>query len=661
MNFTGIFRKSGAGLILLALSFSTFAQSKAFDISQMDTSVEACYDFYAYTNGSWIKNTQIPSDRARYGTFDIVRDKNQNVLREIVETATKNTKVGRGSNEQMIGDFYASCMDEAAIERAGLKPIEPFLKQIEKIKTKSDLQTAITVLHNDGLPAVFSFGAGVDAKNSSMNLAALRQGGLSLPNRDYYTSEKFNEMLGKNAAHVEKMFTLLGDEPAQAKANAGTVLKIQTRMAQASKSPLELRDVDKNYNKITLADLQKRGAPRFAEINIGQPAFFEEFSRMLSDISVGDWKTYLRWMTVFNASSAGLPKRFADENFDFYGRTLRGVKGPQLRWKRCVEDTDIMLGEAVGEEYVKKNFQPAAKKRMNEMIDNLFAVYRERIGRLDWMSKETKEKALVKLGAIRRKVGYDENPRGYAGLKIDRHSFFDNLTRVQQLQIARNLRDIGTPVDRNRWYMTPQTVNAGYAAVFNEINFPAGILQPPFFNFAADDAINYGAIGGVIGHEISHGFDDSGSRFDADGNLISWWAADDSRKFSEKSSCVIDQYAAYEVVPGVNLNGELTLSENIADLGGLAIAYEAFKKAEAKNPGKTIDGFTPEQRFFLSYARTFAAKMTPEAAKVQTQNGPHSIGRFRVNGVLSNMPEFAEAFGCKIGTPLVREKRCQIW
>jgi putative endopeptidase len=382
---------------------------------------------------------------------------------------------------------------------------------------------------------------------------------------------------------------------------------------------------------------------------------------MVSDVPVSDWQAYLRWMTVFNASFFALPKQFTDASFDFYSRTLRGVKEPLPRWKRCVADADLVLGEAVGAEYVKKNFQPAAKKRMNELIDNLFAVYRERIGRLDWMSQETKEKALVKLNAIRRKVGYDENPRGYPGLKIDRHSFWENLTRAGQLEIQRDLADIGRPVDKNRWYMTPQTVNAGYAAVTNEINFPAAILQPPFFDFAADDAINYGGIGFTIGHEITHGFDNRGSKFDGAGNLISWWTADDRRKFEEKASCVINQYNAYEVVPGVNMNGELTLSENIADLGGLAIAYEAFKKAQAQNPGKTIDGFTPEQRFFLSYARTFAAKITPEAAKVQTQNDPHSIGRFRVNGVLPNMPEFAEAFGCKIGKPMVRENRCRIW
>lgn len=668
------FYPAAASFLTLALSFSVFAQNTAFDLSQMDTSVEACTNFYDYANGAWLKNARIPGDSSRYGTFDIVRERNQNILRDIIETAAKNTKAANGSNEQLIGDFYASCMDEAAIEKDGLKAIEPYFERIEKIKTRTDVQNAITFLHRDTLPAVFYFGANIDQKNSSMNIAALRQAGLSLPNRDYYTSEKFSDMLEKYRAHVEKMFALAGDDAERAKARAAVVLKLQTRLAQNSKSPLELRDVDKNYNKIGLADLEKlapdfdwnayfkeRGAPVFNEINVGQPEFFREFNRMLTEVSADDWKTYLRWMTIFNASSFALPKRFADENFDFYSRTLRGVKQPPPRWKRCVDDTDALLGEAVGAEYVKKNFRPAAKKRMNEMIDNLFAVYRERIGKLDWMSRETKEKALVKLGAMRRKVGYDENPLGYNGLKIDRRSFWDNLTRVGQLENRRDLSDIGRPFDKNRWRMTPQAVNAGYAAVVNDIHFPAGILQQPFFNFEADDAVNYGGIGFVIGHEITHGFDNRGSRYDGDGNLKSWWLAGDRQKFEEKASCVVAQYAAFEVLPGVKINGELTLPENIADLGGLSIAYDAFKKALAKNPQPKIDGLTAEQRFFLSYARTFAAKTTDEAARLQVQNDPHSLGRFRVNGVLSNMPEFAEAFGCRAGNPMVRRTGCKIW
>jgi putative endopeptidase len=668
------FHKSAVSLITLLLSVSIFAQNSAFDPTQMDTSIDACTDFYGYANGTWLKNVQIPGDRSRYGTFDIVRERNHRILREIVESAARSGRAAPGTNARLLGDFYASCLNEAAIETDGLKAIEPYLKRIEKIKTIRDVQAAIAFLHKDVLPAVFYFGANIDQKNSSMNIAALWQDGLSLDNRDYYTSEKFNETLEKYRAHVEKMFTLLGDDAERAKTNASAVLKIQTRLAQHSKTPLELRDVDKNYNKISLADLRKlapdfdwnayfkaRGAPAFDEINVGQPAFFEEFNRMLSDVSVGDWKTYLRWMIVSNAASHALPKRFTDENFDFFSRTQRGIKEQPPRWRRCVEYADDLLGEALGAEYVKKVFQPAAKKRINEMIDNLFAVYRERIRALDWMSAATKEKALVKLGAIRRKVGYDESPLGYAGLKIDRRSFWNNLTRVGRLDAQRGLADIGKPFDKNRWRMNPQMVNAGYSAVVNDMHFPAGILQPPFFNFEADDAVNYGGIGFTIGHEITHGFDNRGSRYDGDGNLKSWWLAEDQQKFEEKASCVTAQYAAYEVLPGVKVNGELTLPENIADLGGLSIAYDAFKKALAKNPQPKIDGFTPEQRFFLSYARGFAGKMTPEAARLQAQSGLYPPWSLRVNGVLSNMPEFAGAFGCKMGKPMIRKNRCRIW
>lgn len=666
-------RRAGAVLILFALSVSAFGQGRAFDLSLMDPSVEACDDFFQYANGNWVKSTQIPADRSRYGTFDIVRERNQNLLRDILEAASKNSRAAAGSDEQLIGDFYASCMNEAAIEAAGLAPLEPFLRQIEQIRDARGLQAVMTALHQAGVPAVFFFGASVDAKNSSLNIAAARQGGLSLPAKDYYLDEKFKDVREKFAAYVADMFVLLGEDPARAAADAATVLKIQTRLAQASKSRLELRDPEKNYNKIALAELEKlapafdwgayfaaRGAPKFAEINVGQPRFFEEFNRMLGDVPPAEWKTYLRWMALNNLTVV-LPKKFNDRSFDFYGRTLGGIKEQPPRWKRCTEETEYVVGEALGQKYVERHYTPAAKKRMDEMIDNLFAAFRERIGQLDWMGAGTKQQALAKLGAIKRKVGYNESPRGYRGLKLDRKSYADNFARSSRFEIARDLQDIGRPVDRTRWDMTPQTVNAGYAAVYNEIIFPAGVLQPPFFDFAADDAVNYGAVGFFIGHEITHGFDNRGSRYDAEGNLRSWWAPEDRQQFDAKAACLAAQYGGYEVLPGVRINGELTLAENIADLGGLTIAYNAFKKALAKKPQPAVDGFTPEQRFFLSYARSFAAKSTPEALKLQVQTDVHSNQRFRVNGVLSNMPQFAEAFGCKAGGPLVRASRCQIW
>jgi putative endopeptidase len=673
MHFPNILRTAGAALVLAAVSATTFAQSKAFDISHMDRTADACADFFQFANGTWVKNTQIPGDRASYGSFDMLIDSNQQALHDILETAAKNTSAKKGSSEQLISDMYASCMNEDAIEKAGTAPIDPYLKQIDKINSAKDLQTVIARMHRDGIPGVFRFGDTIDAKNSNLNIASVSQGGLSLPNRDYYLDARFKEIRDKYVVHVTNMFVLLGEYAAKAKADADTVMRLQTRLATASKSRLELRDPDKNYNKIAPGDLQKitpnfdwnayikeRGAPAVAEVNVGQPKFFEEVNRMMTDVSLADWKTYLRWMTVNDAANA-LPKRFDSEHFNFYSKTLSGVQEQEARWKRCSAMTDGVVGEALGAEYVKKAFTPEAKKRMNELIDNLFAVYRERIQNLDWMSPATKEKALIKLNAYKRKIGYSDNPRGYAGLTLDRKSYFDNLIRFTRWDINRDLQDIGKPVDKTRWIFTPPTVNAGYIAQYNEIDFPAGILQPPFFNFAADDAINYGAIGAVIGHEITHGFDDKGSKYDAEGNLKPWWTDEDRKKFDEKTSCVSDQFSEFEVLPGVKINGPLTLGENLADLGGLTLAYNAFMKSQAAHPQPSIDGFTPAQRFFLGYAQVWASKYTDESLKLQVQNDVHANARFRVNAPLANLPYFAEAWGCKVGDKMVREKRCQIW
>ena len=674
MRYSNALRKIGAGLILGALFVSTFAQTKpAFDLTRMDKNALACDDFFQFANGTWVRNTEIPSDRSRYGSFDILRENNVNSLQAILNDAVKNTKAKPGSNEQLIRDMYASCMDEAAIEAAGTKPLEPFFKQIDRINDPASLQKTIAQMHSQGVGAVFGFGTSIDAKNNKLYIAGTRQGGFNLPNRDYYFDDKFKDVRDKFVTHVSNMFVLLGKDRAQADADAQAVLRVQTRLAKASKSPVELRDPDKNYNKLTPADLQKltpdfdwnayfaaRGATNVKEINVGQPKFFENFNDMLKDVPLNDWKVYLGWM-VLNDAAPYLPKRFVDENFDFFSRTLRGIKEQQPRWKRCVNVVDSTVGEALGAEYVKKAFTPDAKRRMNELIDNLFAAYRERLEQLDWMSPETKEKALAKLATYKRKIGYNEKPRGYAGLKIDGKSYFGNVRSSAQFEIARSLRDMGNPVDRTRWGFSPPTVNASYNPLYNEITFPAGILQPPFFNFEADDAINYGAIGAVIGHEITHGFDDSGSKFDAEGNLKSWWTPEDRKRFEEKASCVSKQFSGYEVLPGTFIKGDLTLGENIADLGGLTMAYNAFKKAQAKKPQQTIDGFTPEQRFFLGYAQIWAEKSTPETMKLLVQTDPHANPRFRVNGPLSNMPMFAEAFGCKVGDRMMRGDRCQIW
>jgi putative endopeptidase len=470
------------------------------------------------------------------------------------------------------------------------------------------------------------------------------------------------------------MFRLLGDRDADAMANAQTVMNIQTRLAVASLPQVELRNPDNRYNKIALTAAQSitpnfswtnylnaRGVPAVTEINLAQPVFFMEVNAMLREVPLEDWKTYLRWMTI-NSAAPTLSKAFADENFNFYAKHLRGTKEQQPRWKTCVEAVDNNLGEALGQEFVKKAFTPESKARMNELIDNLLAAMKDRVGKLEWMSDATKKQAQAKLATFKRKIGYPDKLRGYNGLTIKRDSYSANALRSGQFQVRRNLLDINQPVDRSRWGFTPPTVNASYSGVNNDITFPAGILQPPFFNSAADDAINYGAIGGVIGHEISHGFDDSGSRFDAEGNLKMWWTKEDLAKFEERAACVVDQFNGYEVQPGLFINGKLTLGENIGDFAGLTVAYEAFKKSmEGKSRPANIDGFTPEQRFFLGWAQVWAGKYTPEAERLQVQTNSHSLPRWRVNGPLSNMPQFAQAFGCKSNDKMVRTDACLIW
>ncbi|MDQ3322655.1 MAG: M13 family metallopeptidase [Acidobacteriota bacterium] len=664
-------------LIVFASFYSTTtAQTVAFDITRIDNSAEACTDFFQYANGSWVKNTEIPAAYSRWGSFNILGENNNNMLREILDADAKNTSAAAGSSQQLIGDFYASCMDEAAIEEAGVAPLKPYFKQISKIKDTNGLQRQIATMHNMGIPVLFGFGAGADAKNSSINIANASQGGLSMPNRDFYTKgdPKSQETRERFREYVVNMFKLLGDDEETARMEAFSVTRIQTRLANASKAPVELRDPQKRYNKKSLAELNQmtpnlswanymetRGAPPVTEINIGQPEFFTEVNQMMKDVSLDDWKSYLRFMTL-NSAAPRLSKAFVDENFNFYSKYLTGTKEQQPRWRRCVGATDSAVGEALGAEYVKKAYTPEAQQRMSELIDNLFAAYRERLAALEWMSPETREKALAKLNTYQRKIGFNQNPRGYANLKLDRESYFQNGANVAQFEIARNLKDIGQPVDKTRWGFTPPTVNASYSPAMNTITFPAGILQPPFFNFKADDAINYGAIGAVIGHEITHGFDDSGSQYDAEGNLKSWWTTEDRQKFDERADCVVNQFNNYEVQPGVNINGRFTLGENIADLGGLAMAYAAYQKSlEGKPKPPNIDGFTPEQRFFFGWAQVWATKSTPEFERQQVLTAPHSHARYRTNGPLTNLPQFAEAFSCKQGDKMVRTDFCKIW
>ncbi len=669
-------RFSAALGVLFSMTMVSVAQSKGFDTSRMDTSVDACNDFYQYANGNWLKTTKIPAEYPSWGSFLIVYENNQNVLKQVVENAAKAANAPKGSDTQLVGDYYASCMDEATIEKKGIAPLQPFFAEIDQIKTTADLQREIAAFHKRGFGGFFRFGIGPDDKDSNANLAGASQGGVGLPNRDYWFKDdaKSVETRQKFAEFMTKLFELAGDTPEAAAANTKTVNAIQKRFASAAKPPVELRDSEANYNKKSLAELAKltpnfswpdylkaRGIPAVTEVNIGQPKYFEEMSKMITEVPVNDWKTYMRWVVIAGSTSS-LPKAFRDASFDFYAKYLSGVQEQQARWKICTQEVDGAIGESLGQEFVKTSFSPAAKKRMNELIDNLFAAYKERIQKLDWMSDATKKKALEKLAAYTRKIGYPDKLKGYKGLEITRGNYFENNLKAGEFEIKRNMEKAGKPVDRSEWGMTPPTVNAYNNPQFNEIVFPAGILQPPFFDQASDDAINYGGIGAVIGHEITHGFDDEGSKYDAQGNLKTWWTDADRKTFDERGACVVDQFSKYKVGGDVFMNGKLTLGENIADLGGLTMAYLALERSmEGKPKPAPIDNLTPEQRFFLGWAQAWAEIATPQVEAYQAQNDPHAIARYRVNGPLSNMPEFAAAFSCKQGSPMVRKDICNIW
>lgn len=663
-------------VVLFSISTATFAQSKGFDTSRMDTSVEACTDFYQYANGSWLKNTKIPAEYPSWGSFTIVYENNQNVLKKVVENAAQTTSAAKGTDAQLVGDYYASCMNEAAIEKAGVTPIQPYFAEVDKIKNVKDLQREIALFHNRGFGGFFRFGIGADDKDSNVNLANATQGGVGLPNRDYWFKDdaKSQETRQKYLDFRTNMFKLAGDSPESAASEAKTVAAIQKRFASAAKPPVELRDSEANYNKKTLAELAQltpnfswtdyltaRGVSGVKDVNVGQPKFFAELSKMMTEVSISDWKTYLRWVVIADSAS-NLPKAFRDESFNFSAKYLFGVQQQQARWKICTAEVDSVIGESLGQEFVKTSFSPAAKKRMNELIDNLFAAYKERLQKLDWMSAATKQKALEKLAAYTRKIGYPDKLKGYKGLDVSRDSYFQNNLRASEFLIKRNLEKASKPVDKTEWGMTPPTVNAYNNSQFNEIVFPAGILQPPFFDSAADDAINYGGIGAVIGHEITHGFDDEGSKYDAQGNLKTWWTDADRKTFDERGNCVVNQFSKYKVGGDVFMNGKLTLGENIADLGGLTMAFAAFEKSmQGKPKPANLDNLTPEQRFFLGWAQAWAEVSTSQGETYQAQNDPHAIARFRVNGPLSNMPEFSEAFKCRQNDNMVKTDVCNIW
>ncbi|MEJ2007655.1 MAG: M13 family metallopeptidase [Acidobacteriota bacterium] len=651
---------------------------KAFDLSMMDRNVKACVNFYQFADGTWIAKNPVPAQYPSWGTFNELRVHNQIILREILERAAQDRKAAQGSTVQKIGDFYASCMDTKAIDAAGAKPLDTEFKRIAAISNPQELQAEVAALQSDGVNVLFGFGSTQDEKNSTQVIAGADQGGLGLPDRDYYTKTdaKSQKLRKEYVAHVQKMFELLGDSPQESAAEAKTVMSIETRLAKASMTRVERRNPDKTYHKMSMGQLktltpnfqwpvyfQEVGHPTIPSVDVAQPEFFKEVSQLLKSVPLADWKTYLRWHLI-HAAAPALSSNFVEANFDFYGRTLEGTKKMLPRWQRCVRATDNELGFALGKEYVKKYFPPEAKARAQKMVQNLIAALREDLKTLPWMGPKTRKAALAKLDAFMPKIGYPDKWRDYSAYHVTRTSYVENVLHGNLFDFHRDLNKIGKPVDRHEWGMTPPTVNAYYNPLKNEIVFPAGILQPPFFDPKGDAASNYGGIGAVIGHEMTHGFDDEGRKFDAHGNLKNWWTPQDIKNFNERAMCIEKQFDSYVAIGKVHENGKLVLGESIADLGGLTLAYRAYQKSlEGKPKPKTIDGFTPDQRFFIAWAQNWANNTRPKFARLLVNVDPHPLPRFRTNGPLSNMPAFAKAFNCKPGDPMVRppSERCLIW
>lgn len=650
-----------------------------FDVQNMDTKIKPGDDFYSYTNGTWLKNNPIPADKNSRSTFDELIEKNRHDIREIIEEAAATKDVQPGSNTEKIGTFYNSGMDTVSIEKKGIAPLKIFFDKIEAIKNISDVQSVGAYFQSYAISPFFSLFSNQDSKNSTSIIAQCFQAGIGLPDRDYYftNDESTKKIREKYLIHLTKMFGLLGDEPNAAVKNAETVMKMETQLAKASFTNVENQDPQKTYNKVTIDGLNKLapnidwksyftqvGYPGLSEVNIYQPSFMIELSNMMKNVPVADWKTFLRWQLI-NSTAGNLNKAFENQNFDFYYKTLSGQEKMEPRWKLILDMTSNSLGETIGQLYVKKYFPPAAKQKMTDLVMNLKKSLKQRIENLSWMGPQTKLEALAKLDKMGVKVGYPDKWRDYSGLVISSESYVRNVLSSQAFEFRYTMDKVGKPVDPTEWGMTPQTVNAYYNPFRNEIVFPAGILQPPFFNVDADDAVNYGAIGMVIGHEMTHGFDNLGRQFDKDGNLRDWWTKEDSKSFDAHADMIVEQYNHYEVLDSAFVNGKHTLGENIADLGGATVAFNAYKLSlEGKEAPNPIDGFTNFQRFFLSYAQIWRTNMRDEELRKRVKTDEHSPAKVRINGVVYNMPEFYAAFpDIKPGDKLFRapEQRPVIW
>jgi putative endopeptidase len=656
---------------------------KSFDPTAIDKTADPCTDFYQYACGNWVKNNPVPADQTRWArSFSLLHERNLYLLWQELDAAAQSPKTPL---EKQYGDYFAACMNTDLVEKKGLSPLDPALKRIAALHDAHALAALVADLAAQGNPiALFRFETEQDEKDSSQQIVAIGQAGLSLPDRDYYIvdSKRFQDIRKQYLEHLTRMFTLAGDSPEQAAREAAAVMEIETALAQASTSRVELRDPEKRYHIYTLAELQKLNPDfdyslyfravkvgKFATLNVATPNYFKGLNELLAKEPVEAWKSYFRWHTL-HASATHLPKAFFDENFAFYGKTLAGQKEPTPRWKQCTMATDNALGEAVGQDWVKKNFPPAAKASMDQLVAALEKSLGDDIKTLPWMSEATKKAAEEKLGMIRNKIGYPEKWRDYSALKVERDDLLGNLHRTAVFARDWDLGHLGKPVDEKEWEMTPPTVNAYYEPSMNDINFPAGILQPPFFDFTVDPAVNFGGIGVVIGHEMTHGFDDEGSKYDGKGNLREWQTAEDRKAFTDRTDCEVKEYSGFEAAPAHGdtpaqmLKGDLTLGENTADNGGLRIAYMALLDtlaAQGKSIHDQIDGYSEAQRYFIGFAQVWCQNQTEQSARQSALTDPHSPGRWRVNGTVQNFDEFGKAFGCKQGQPMMPAASCRVW
>jgi endothelin-converting enzyme/putative endopeptidase len=673
-----------AAVIALVVATSTLANAQTsapapsksvrFSADMLDKNIDPCTDFYAFACSKWQAQNPIPSDRPAWGRFNELQDRGETLVRGILEKYSKDDPK-RSPIEQKIGDYYSSCMDEGAIEKAGAKPLEPTLERVAALKSKNEFASEAIALHRDGISAFFEFGSQPDFKNARQVISAAEQGGLGLPDRDYYLKddEKSVEIRKQYLAHGQKMLELLGDPADKAATEAKVVLDVETALAKGSLDRTSQREPEKIYHKMSTKELAELnpsfgwqqylegiGAPPVQSLNVAEPDFFKQFDSALKATSLDDWKTYLRWHVV-HSNAAMLPAVFVNENFNFYGKTLQGTKELSPRWKRCVRAATSDLGEAIGQIYVAETFSPEGKTRTLNMVNALEKALGADIQTLSWMGDDTKKQALVKLQAITNRIGYPDKWRDYSTLKIVRGDALGNSQRSNTFAFQRDLNKVGKPVDKSDWPYPPMTVNASYNPLQNNITFPAGILQPPFFDNQADDALNYGAIGAAIGHELTHGFDDEGAKFDPDGNLKDWWTSKDKEEFEKRTSCIKDQYADYNALPAVKLNGKLTLGENTADNGGLRIAYMALQDSLGGKDPAPIDGLAAQQRLFLGFANVWCQNRTDQISRYLANIDPHSPGKWRVNGTVSNMPEFREAYHCKPDAAIVRQNACRVW